>query len=118
MMKKTIFLKAFSGYFLLIALLSAAILTYAFQTIREYSIHLMTDDLYRFTVSLRSSIAPFIASKERESLNAFITKLDAAVQTRITIVDSQGVVLADSKENPRVMENHRNRPEIANALEG
>lgn len=35
---------------------------------------------------------------------------------RVTIVDSTGLVLADSKSNPLTMDNHINRPEIISAL--
>jgi two-component system, OmpR family, phosphate regulon sensor histidine kinase PhoR len=36
---------------------------------------------------------------------------------RVTIVMSDGTVLADTNENPAIMENHRERPEIRNAFE-
>ena len=36
---------------------------------------------------------------------------------RLTLVDAEGVVLADSAENPEMMDNHRNRPEIIEAME-
>ncbi len=36
---------------------------------------------------------------------------------RVTLVDSSGVVLADSSEDPANMENHRARPEIKEAFE-
>jgi two-component system phosphate regulon sensor histidine kinase PhoR len=37
---------------------------------------------------------------------------------RVTLIDREGTVTADSHFSPRVMENHRNRPEVAAALEG
>lgn len=44
--------------------------------------------------------------------------LSRLTDTRITIVDVQGVVRGDSDEDPQAMENHGNRPEIARALVG
>jgi len=35
---------------------------------------------------------------------------------RITLIDARGVVLADSREDPEVMDNHGRRPEIVDAL--
>jgi two-component system phosphate regulon sensor histidine kinase PhoR len=37
---------------------------------------------------------------------------------RITVISPTGVVLADSEEDPRLMDNHLNRPEIAQAASG
>ena len=36
---------------------------------------------------------------------------------RVTVVDHEGLVLADSEEDPGVMDNHRLRPEIDEAFE-
>ncbi len=40
------------------------------------------------------------------------------INTRITIVNTDGVVVADSEKDPGLMENHRFRPEILQVLEG
>ena len=37
---------------------------------------------------------------------------------RVTVIRSDGLVLADSEANPREMENHRNRPELIDAFRG
>lgn len=42
----------------------------------------------------------------------------ARAQTRVTVIDPQGVVLADSHHDPETMENHANRPEIRLAYQG
>lgn len=44
-----------------------------------------------------------------------IKELGKTINARITIVDSTGVVLADSENNPLSMENHNTRPEIIQA---
>jgi len=41
-----------------------------------------------------------------------------AAGARVTVIDSQGKVLADSEANPSTMENHAKRPEFAAALAG
>jgi len=47
-----------------------------------------------------------------------VDRLVARTNLRMTIVAADGSVLADSDENPAVMENHADRPEIATALAG
>jgi two-component system phosphate regulon sensor histidine kinase PhoR len=57
-----------------------------------------------------------IAQSSNVTPQQIATKLAETTGVRITIVGSDGTVLADSDENPAEMENHRNRPEIAAAL--
>jgi two-component system phosphate regulon sensor histidine kinase PhoR len=46
-----------------------------------------------------------------------VDQLGAETGIRITIVKRDGEVLADSREDPLLMENHRNRPELRQALD-
>jgi two-component system, OmpR family, phosphate regulon sensor histidine kinase PhoR len=55
---------------------------------------------------------------EAAALQAQIRQLAQHADARITIVDSRGVVLADSEADPASMENHATRPEIAAVLRG
>ena len=50
------------------------------------------------------------------SLETSIAQLARGLDARITVVDRSGTVLADSAANIRTMGNHRNRPEIHEAL--
>lgn len=50
------------------------------------------------------------------NLNEMARKYDSSSNTRITIIDLSGKVLADSREDPSAMENHRSRPEVVDAI--
>ena len=43
---------------------------------------------------------------------------DRKLRARVTVIDSGGVVLADSRHDPETMENHQARPEVRAALSG
>src|ERR1039458_7905710 len=45
-------------------------------------------------------------------------KTDSITHARVTVIDPQGLVLADSQHDHKTMENHANRPEIQQALHG
>jgi two-component system phosphate regulon sensor histidine kinase PhoR len=47
-----------------------------------------------------------------------IVGLGTATGSRITVIRTDGVVLADSERDPSSLENHRNRPEVRQALTG
>ena len=45
-----------------------------------------------------------------------LMRLTPGTTVRITLVDSQGRVLADNREDPALMDNHKSRPEVIAAL--
>jgi two-component system phosphate regulon sensor histidine kinase PhoR len=54
---------------------------------------------------------------EREQLQELFQNFEQPIQMRFTVVDTEGVVLADSENDPAEMNNHFNRPEIQDVLE-
>lgn len=55
---------------------------------------------------------------DQASLEAVVTSLGRASGVRITVIGTDGVVLADSERDPATMENHLDRPEVQQALVG
>jgi two-component system phosphate regulon sensor histidine kinase PhoR len=51
-------------------------------------------------------------------LQAYAVEKAKLLDARVTYIDTQGVVLADTEENPAYMENHSGRPEVKKALAG
>jgi two-component system phosphate regulon sensor histidine kinase PhoR len=117
-MKRTLFFKIFTGYILIILSISSLFLLFSFKSIRGNQINLLKDNLENIALSIESGIFQFLKDKNFDELNSFVKGLGETIGIRITIIDTDGVVLADSKENPELMENHATRPEILNALYG
>ena len=51
-----------------------------------------------------------------ESLDAVADRLGERINARVTIIAPDGTVLGDSEEDPALMDNHANRPEVIAAL--
>lgn len=51
------------------------------------------------------------------SLQSTLTELGSSTASRLTVIATDGVVIADSQEQPRSMDNHLQRPEIIDAME-
>jgi two-component system phosphate regulon sensor histidine kinase PhoR len=51
-------------------------------------------------------------------LDPLARRLAASAGVRVTFIDASGVVLGESDEDRRTMDNHRDRPEVAAALKG
>jgi two-component system phosphate regulon sensor histidine kinase PhoR len=117
-MKRSLFLKIFAGYFLIVFLLSVVILLFSFSAIRSHCLNTLTEDLERLAQALKGRVIPYIEESRFQELDAFSKELGKTAKTRITIVNVEGVVLADSEADPGSMENHSYRPEIFQALQG
>jgi two-component system phosphate regulon sensor histidine kinase PhoR len=59
---------------------------------------------------------PYLPGNQTESLEALAQRLGEQIGARITIINKDGVVLADSEEDPATLDNHSNRPEVIDAL--
>lgn len=63
-------------------------------------------------------LAPALTSLAAQNMQQWAEDADAKLGSRVTVIDSSGVVLADSRHDPETMENHRARPEVSAALGG
>jgi len=117
-MKRSIFFKIYGGYILIVIILTAVILFYSFDSIRNHYIENQTSHLEKFGEALKLDVFPLIEKGHFQDLDSLAKTIGKKTNTRITIVDPDGVVRADTEENPEKMESHRYRPEVFQALQG
>ena len=63
-------------------------------------------------------MAQLLDTGRANELDGFIKTLGRKIHTRVTLIATDGTVLADSEENIQSMENHSHRPEVIEALQG
>ncbi|HDH87992.1 MAG TPA: HAMP domain-containing protein [Desulfobacteraceae bacterium] len=85
---------------------------------KEYYIKAITTQLKSNSLLIRDIIKADIQEKDIEKLNLVTKRLGREINTRLTIINPEGMVLGDSEENPQKMENHSDRPEIKEAIKG
>jgi len=117
-MKNSVFFRSLIGYVFITALLVGLVLLFSFQMIKNHYVHTLANDLKNLGITMRLNIAPLIENGSTDTLDVAVKRLGAEIETRITVIDPDGVVLADSEEDPKSMDNHKRRPEVAEALEG
>ncbi len=117
-MKRSVFLRSLIGYVFITVLLAGLVLLFSFQMIRNHYIHTLANDLKNLGITMRLKIAPLMEGDNLDTLDIAVKRLGAEIETRITVIEPDGVVLADSEKDPKTMDNHRRRPEVAEALEG
>ncbi len=117
-MKRTLFLKIFAGYLLVIAVVVAVVLLAGPPLMRKHFIRAQEVQLENLAYLLKDRIRPFLVQEQAEGLDDLISSVASQTDRRITVIDSRGNVLADSEKEARDMENHFFRPEIYAALQG
>jgi two-component system phosphate regulon sensor histidine kinase PhoR len=67
-------------------------------------------------ITAEASLPGFSSPDENDILDVLAKRLGEQTGTRVTIIALDGTVLGDSEEDPAIMENHADRPEIRDAL--
>lgn len=113
-MRNRIFLKAMAAF---VAVIAAATLTLDISIRRTWESS-QRSDIERLLVQNVQGFALRIENDHQHSLQQMAEEEARITETRATIIAHDGVVLADSEADPRTMENHAGRPEVASALSG
>jgi two-component system phosphate regulon sensor histidine kinase PhoR len=118
MIKHTFFLKLVIVYLLIILFFAGSILIVSYQTIKEHYIETLSFSLKNMCTTIALKLAPMLRNGEYRDIDTLVKELGKKISTRITIVEPDGKVIADSEAEPSLMDNHGHRPEIREALEG
>ena len=68
--------------------------------------------------SLERAVGPAIQNLDYDGVRETVSDIAELTGLRVTVIDANGLVLADSHENPFSMDNHFRRPEIQSAYMG
>lgn len=107
--------------YMIIVLISLSITGFVtVKSVEKYFIKNTEDTLITHANVLRGILAPEFKAQQIPStaINEKIRKLSNDIEARITLVDLNGQVIADTERSPDEMENHGNRPEIEMAYRG
>jgi two-component system phosphate regulon sensor histidine kinase PhoR len=90
---------------------------YATSLISNAYITSKSDELESRAKLIEPQILDYFISGKQGSLDSLCKEVGKRAKTRITIILTDGGVIADSDEDPAIMDNHGDRPEIMEALE-
>ena len=121
MLRASFLRRLYLGYVALILFTVVAVGITMTRQIEESSLREVRRSLETAAVVLREWAQPALLharqgdAAELDLLRQRIIRLTAPNETRLTVILPDGTVLADSHEDPRVMENHADRPELIQA---
>jgi len=116
MARRRIFWKLYPSYLFIIFLSVVVVAWYAVNSMADQYLEQLAADLEARARLIDESISCLLAEGDTLAVDPLVKKLGHHSRTRITIVLASGEVIADSENDPHDMENHRDRPEIANAF--
>ena len=108
--------KLFFPYLILIIFILVFFGIYSSSAFKNFYLQSTKDALRSRTFIIKDELTKL--KLDSVSFEAQIRTIDKLSDTRITIVNLNGKVIADSRENPANMENHKERPEIIEAFNG
>lgn len=102
----------------LIVVCIAGLSAYLSHFYRDSYLDNLTQQLANQAILVADSSSHYFANGQTESVDALAKRLGEQIDPRITIIDTNGEVLGDSEQDPAVMENHSDRPEVIKAMSG
>ncbi|MGB5987702.1 MAG: ATP-binding protein [Desulfobacterales bacterium] len=116
--RKRLIWRLFPSYLLITLLALISVSWYATRSLGHYYLDQTATDLEARAYLLEAQIRQFMSPLDPPGVDAFCKAAGKRSATRITIILPDGKVIGDSRETPRHMDNHAERPEIAQALSG
>ncbi len=113
--RSRLFWKLFSVYVGLNLTLALGFLLFISSRQAQQTLDQIKHRLRDQAVLLESQVGPRLSRGGAVDFQPLFKRLAARTQTRLTLVDINGNVLADSHRDPATLENHRDRPELIDA---
>ena len=91
---------------------------YAASWARQFYKRSKQDELQAVAQASEARILELLDREAHGDVQAFCDRLQERLAMRLTVILPSGRVVADTRENPRQMDNHADRPEVKTALAG
>ncbi|HPF49429.1 MAG TPA: ATP-binding protein [Caldisericia bacterium] len=116
--KKSFFWKLFPLVALLTTLGILVVVATSLFLFNRFHIENTSSDLNSRAKLIEPEIRALVVSQNYDEIDDVCKRLGQSSGTRITVILPDGVVVGDSLYNPVDMDNHKDRPEVARALNG
>lgn len=85
---------------------------------RDFYLEQLESNLKNNIYLLKSNKSIVTNLNNSENLDSIVKDIGNNIETRITVIAEEGEVLADSRYEPNLMDNHRDRPEVQEVIGG
>ena len=116
--RKRLIGQLYPSYLLLVLIVLVATGWYASRAMRTFHMAQIHRNLLYQALFLEPQALPLIDPLDRKGLDRFCKRIVVGTPIRLTVVLPDGSVAGDSEADPLAMENHGERPEIRQAIQG
>lgn len=88
------------------------------QVFKEFYLEHLTDRMKKEANLISLTLESGEHDYSNHTIQDLVLNISDRLNARVTIIDADGSVIAESEENPLIMENHIDRPEIQAVLKG
>ncbi len=114
MKQHKIFWQIFPAYIAVVVASLVVVLYFSTNEIQKLNLR----QKQRYLASMADVIAERVAIMSDDQIHGYCKSVGGRIGYRITIITTGGNVLGDTEKNPRLIENHIDRSEIQEALQG
>lgn len=118
MHRKRLIWQLFPSYLLITLLSLIAVTWYTTASWRQFYLEQTEMDLKNRALLVQDYLRGGLSAAKGQEIDQMCKNLGKLTATRLTVILPSGKVLGDSEEEPGRMENHADRPEIQEALQG
>lgn len=115
---RPIFLTLFLQYILIIIIFTIVIITISYNIIEKNYLDTVKEEIISNSYLVRELIQDDFVKSEYSKIIEKSNNAGQVIDKRITIIDKAGKIIADTREDPRYMDNHKDRPEVIEAFTG
>jgi two-component system phosphate regulon sensor histidine kinase PhoR len=116
MRRKKLLWQLFPSYLVIIVLALSVVTWFASRSIKQFYLEQKASELEARTLLVINRVQGMLDESYSKELDSLVKELGNISSTRVTIILTSGKVIADSEEDPSVMDNHANRAEVIDAM--
>jgi len=113
-----IFTKLFFTYLIVLIVCLVVLGPVSGISLKKYYTDRLSHELWLSGILTKYILNEDLINGDRPDIQNKCVQIGKEINSRVTITDKEGTVLGDTEEDPKLMENHKDRPEIKNALSG
>ena len=113
---KRLIWQLYPSYLLLVFIAVAGATWHASRSLKDFFLDRTAVELKARAVLFAPQVSLMLDPLDEEGIRRVCSAIGADASTRVTVLLTSGRVVGDSREDPRTMENHADRPEFRSAL--